>query len=62
MLAASLVISQGTAVLLTEDLSMLLARLATNAENLVISLAIAHRRPPMVTFLAKLSILVSPLW
>jgi len=41
-----------------EDLSTLLARLATSAENLVISLATAHRRLLMVTFLVMLSILV----
>jgi len=62
MLVANLVTSPGIAVLQMEDLSMLPARLATNVENLVTSLATAHRRLPMVTFLVMLSILVSPQW
>jgi len=62
MLVESLVTSPGIAVLQMEDLSTLLARLATNVENLVTSLATAHRRLQMVTFLVMLSILVSPQW
>ncbi len=77
MLVASLVTSPGIAVLLMEDLSMLLERLATNAESLVTCkdflskllaplltfevLATAHRRLLTVNFLVMLSILVLPL-
>jgi len=62
MLVASLVTSPGIVVLRMEDLSTLPARLAINAENLVTSLATAHRRLLMVTFLVMLSILVLLQW
>jgi len=60
MLVASLVTSPGIAVLQMEDLSTLLARLATNVENLATFPATALRRLPMVIFLVMLSILVLP--
>jgi len=43
-----------------EDLSTLLARLATNVENPAIFLVTAHRRLPTVTSLVMPSILVLP--
>jgi len=60
MLVASSVTSLGIAVHQMEDLSMLLARLATNVENPVIFPVTAHRRLPTVTCLVMLSILVLP--
>jgi len=53
MLAASSDISPETALLLTAALSTLLARLATSAVKLAISLVTAHRRLPTVNFLVK---------
>jgi len=60
MLVGSSVTSLGIAVHQTEDLSTLLARLATNAENPAIFPVTAHKRLPTVTSLVMLSILVLP--
>jgi len=54
MLAASSVTSREIVLLLMVDLSTLLARPATNVVRLVIFLATAHKRLPMVSCLAML--------